>query len=130
MSDGADNLLQSQRGIYPNALLRLLQRRKLAFQQLWVHEMPPPLQQSLADYVLIGLEIDQRHLRIHQQILPIDLLQRRASEHRIRVLGETTAHEVAQSLQPWQAVGIVQGDAPPHFVNVGTWMKIVCIVEL
>src|SRR5215813_660394 len=130
MSDGTDNLLRSQRGIYPNALLWLLQRRKLACQESRVHKMPLTLQQSLAYQVVIGFEIDQRHAWINQEISLIGLPQRRAGEDSIHVLSQTAAHEVAQSLQPWQAVGVVQRDTASHFVDVDLWMKIVRIVEL
>jgi hypothetical protein len=46
-------------------------------------------------------------VRIDQEVMPIGLLQGGASEHRLRIVGETSAHEGAEPFKPWLAVSVI-----------------------
>lgn len=45
------------------------------------------------------------------------------------MVGDPFVHFVADDLEPWQTVAVLQWNALPHFLDIGRWMERVTVHE-
>src|SRR5438132_3515246 len=91
--------------------------------------MSAPLSELICDDFIISPQQDQLHVSIHSEISAVCFLQRRTSQNGVLSCGNAPFDQLAQTLQPRPSVLIRQPNALAHLLYVGSWMKIVGLIE-
>jgi hypothetical protein len=110
---------------------RLFQRRELAFEQLRRHEMAMPGGHPLGDERLVAFEINKTHgvMARAGQNVAIAALQRRARDDAVPARVPQVFDPGSDRFQPRLAVGIAQGRAAFHLLDIGLRMKPIAVFK-
>jgi hypothetical protein len=88
-----------------------------------------PLPQPLVDEVVASLQVDKPCLPVDAKLIAITLLQRRTRQHHALALRSPAFRGVAQRLEPGRAVGIVQRNSMPDFLDICRRVEAVSVHE-
>src|SRR5437016_3199324 len=108
---------------------RFFQIGKLTLKQSWIHEMCAPAPELLGNESVLAAKKNQLHLSVHLEISAVCFLQRRTSQNSVLSCGSAPFDQLAQTFQPRPSVLIRQRNALAHLLYVGSWMKIVGLIE-
>ena len=86
--------------------------------------------QLLGNKGVISAKQYQLHFGANAKMFPIHSLQCRAGQHGIPICCNTSLDQFAQIFQSRPPIVVRQRNTAVHLLDVGRWMKIVCLIEV
>jgi outer membrane protein assembly factor BamB len=108
-----------------------LEGGELAVEKRGRHKVPLPRSEPAGEQVVIAIEVHERHTGSGSaEPVTIPASERRACHHGPTAVGKPRADLGGEPVEPGPAVGVGQGCASPHFLDVGCGMEIVAVEKV